>query len=141
MTSPSPDARARRPANTEDPSVLIVDDNERNRRLARDVLGAVGFRTFEAENGAEAIALAAEHLPDVILMDLLLPDMEGTDAARRLRDEPRTARIPVVVLSALPLEGDADWFLAAGFAGYIEKPIDVIGFADQVRRYRSGPGG
>jgi two-component system cell cycle response regulator DivK len=140
VTSPSPDAR--RPANAEDPSVLIVDDNEKNRKLARDVLRAAGFRTFEAASGGEAIALATERLPDVILMDLRLPDMDGPDAARRLTEGARTARIPVVALSAQPLESGADWFLAAGFAGYIEKPIDVTGFADQVRRYcRSGPGG
>lgn len=136
MTSPPPDAPAGRPADMDDPSVLIVDDNEKNRRLARDVLRAAGFRTFEAESGAEAIVLAAEHLPDVILMDLQLPDMEGTDAMQRLREGRRTARIPVVVLSALPLESDDDWFLAAGFAGYIEKPIEIAGFPDQVLAYR-----
>jgi two-component system, cell cycle response regulator DivK len=141
VTSPSPDASAHEPADTEDLLVLIVDDNGKNRKLARDLLRAAGFRTLEAESGAGGIALAAEHLPDVILMDLRLPDMDGIDAARRLAEGARTARIPVVVLSAQPLEGNADRFLAAGFAGYIEKPIEVIGFADQLRRYRSGPGG
>jgi two-component system cell cycle response regulator DivK len=141
MTFPSPDAPARRPAHTEDLSVLIVDDSERNRKLARDVLRAAGFRTLEAASGAEAIALAAEHLPDVILMDLQLPDMEGTDAARSLADGTRTARIPVVALSAHRLESEAAGFLAAGFAGYLEKPIDVGGFAEQVRSYCSGRGG
>ena len=67
------------------PLVLIVDDNEKNLKLARDVLRAAGFRTLEAETGAEGIALAAEHVPDVILMDLRLPDMDGADAARTLR--------------------------------------------------------
>ncbi len=141
MTSPSPDASAHGPADTEGPLVLIVDDNGKNRKLARDVLRVAGFRTLEAESGGEGIALAAEHAPDVILMDLRLPDMDGTDAARRLRDGARTARIPVVALSALPLESDADWVLAAGFAGYLEKPIRVAGFADQVHRYCAGPGG
>ncbi len=137
MTSPSPDG----PADTERPLVLIVDDSEKNRKLARDVLRAAGLRTLEAGNGAEGIALAGKHLPDVILMDLHLPDMDGTDATRRLGDGSRTARIPVVALSAMPLESDADRFLAAGFAGYLEKPIDVRGFADQVRRYCSGTRG
>jgi two-component system cell cycle response regulator DivK len=81
------------------------------------------------------MTLAAEHLPDVILMDIRLPDMSGTDAARALGGTARTARIPVVALSALPLEGDRDWILAAGFAGYLEKPISVREFPDQVRRY------
>ena len=141
MTSPSPDASAHGPADTDDPLVLIVDDSAKNRKLARDVLRAGGLRTLEAGSGAEAIALAAEHLPDVILMDLRLPDMDGTDATRMLRGGVRTARIPVVALSAMPLESGADWFLAAGFSGYLEKPIKVAGFADQVRRYCAGPGG
>ena len=74
--------------------VLIVDDHARNLKLARDVLLAAGFRTLVARNGAEAIALAAEHLPDVILMDLRLPDMDGAEAARILADGARTAAIP-----------------------------------------------
>ena len=116
------------------PLVLIVDDNERNLKLARDVLRAAGFRTLEAATGAEAVALAGEHLPDVILMDLRLPDMDGTAAARTLGEAERTAGIPVVALSALPL-GGGDWFLAAGFAGYLEKPIRVDEFPGQVRGY------
>ena len=135
MPLPSPDANARGTAATERPLVLIVEDNEQNRKLARDVLRASGFATLEAATGAEGIALAAEHLPDVILMDLGLPDMDGTDVARQLGDEAKTARIPVVVLSALPLEGDGDWYLAAGFAGYLEKPISVGEFPGQVSRY------
>jgi two-component system, cell cycle response regulator DivK len=141
VTSPSPDASAHGPADTDDPLVLIVDDSAKNRKLARDVLRAGGLRTLEAGSGAEAITLAAEHVPDLILMDLGLPDMDGIDAVRRLAEGARTARIPVVALSAMPLESGADWFLAAGFAGYLEKPIKVAGFADQVRRYCAGPGG
>ena len=126
MTSPSPGAGS--------PIVLIVDDNQQNLKLTRDVLRAAGFRTLEARNGAEGVALAAEHLPDVILMDLQLPDMDGTDAALALGGAARTERIPVVALSAVPLEG-GDWFLDAGFSGYLEKPISVAAFPDQVRRY------
>jgi two-component system, cell cycle response regulator DivK len=135
VPSRSPGADAREAAETGRPLVLIVDDNEKNLKLARDVLRAAGLQTLEAASGAEGIALAAEHLPDVILVDLRLPDMDGTDAARKLGDEARTARIPVVALSALPLEGAGDWLLAAGFAGYLEKPISVVEFPDQVRRY------
>jgi two-component system, cell cycle response regulator DivK len=126
MTSPPPDA---------EPLALVVDDSEQNLKLARDVLQAGGFRTVEASTGAEAIAVAAEQLPDVILMDLRLPDMNGADAAQKLGDGARTARIPVVLLSALPVEGDRDWARAAGFAGCIGKPISVRDFADQVRTY------
>jgi two-component system cell cycle response regulator DivK len=120
------------------PLVLLVDDNARNLKLARDVLLAAGFRTLEAANATEGIALAGEQHPDVILMDLRLPDMDGTDAAQRLADEARTAAIPVVAFSSLALGGDASWLLGAGFAGYLEKPIDVQNFPDQVRRYCRG---
>jgi two-component system cell cycle response regulator DivK len=126
---------------TEGPLVLIVDDNEKNRKLARDVLRAAAFRTIESASAADGIALAAEHVPDVILLDLQLPDMDGTDAARKLADEARTARIPVVALSSLPLEDGDDWFLAAGFAGYLGKPISVVEFPDQVRGYCAGRAG
>jgi len=117
------------------PLVLIVDDNEMNLKLAREVLSAAGFGTLEAANGVEGIALAVEHLPDVILMDLRLPDMDGTDAARKLGAETRTTSIPVVALSSLPLEGGGDWLQAAGFAGWLEKPIRVREFPDQVHRF------
>ena len=74
------------------PLVLIVDDNDKNRKLARDVLRAAGFRTLEAATGAEGIALATEHVPDVILMDLRLPDMDGAEAARSARGATRGRR-------------------------------------------------
>ena len=141
MPSPSPDADARESAETRRPLVLIVDDNEKNLKLARDVLRAAGLGTLEAANGAEGIALAGEHVPDVILMDLRLPDMDGTDAAQRLGDEARTASIPVVALSSLRLEGGGEWLRAAGFVGCLEKPISVGEFPDQVRRYCTSTGG
>jgi two-component system cell cycle response regulator DivK len=123
---------------TPTPLVLIVDDNEKNVKLARDVLRAAGFRTLEAANGAEGMALANEHLPTVILMDLRLPDMDGADAARKLANGPRTSAIPVVALSALALEGGVAWLLTNGFAGHLEKPIDIQEFPHQVRQYCSG---
>lgn len=114
--------------------VLIVDDNERNLKLARDVLSAAGFRTLEGSSGREAVELAERHLPDVILLDLGLPDMHGTAVVRKLAEEPRTTRIPVVAFTATPLAGAA-WFLDAGFAGYLEKPFDVTRLAEQVRGF------
>lgn len=115
--------------------VLIVDDNEKNRKLAAIVLSAAGFQTLEAGTAAEGLALAAERVPDVILMDLRLPDMDGTEAARTLRDDEPTAGIPVVAMSALPLAGSGEWLEAAGFDGSIEKPICVDTFPDEVRRF------
>lgn len=117
------------------PLVLIVDDNDRNRKLAGDVLRLARFRTLEAVTAAEGIALASEHLPDVILMDLRLPDLDGTEAVRMLRAEPRTSRIPVLAVTALALDAGDDWLSEAGFAGYIAKPIDIDAFPDVVRRF------
>jgi two-component system cell cycle response regulator DivK len=118
-----------------DELVLIVDDNEKNLRLARDVLRASGFRTVEAATGEEAIAVAAEQLPDVILMDIRLPDIDGTEAAARLKREPRTAAIPIVALTSLAMKGDRERFLESGFDGYLEKPISVRDLPDQVRGF------
>jgi CheY-like chemotaxis protein len=121
--------------------VLIVDDNDRNRKLAGDVLRLARFRTLEAKTALEGITLASEHLPDVILMDLRLPDMDGIDAVRMLRAEPRTAQTPIVAVTALPLDVRDDWLFEAGFAGYIVKPIDIDEFPDVVRGYCArGPG-
>jgi len=120
-------------------TVLVIEDDERNRKLAREVLGAAGFLTLEAATAVEGIALAREQVPDVILMDLRLPDMGGAAAARILRADETTAAIPVVAMSALSLEGSDDWLDASGFAGAIEKPISVHGFPDEVRRYCDDP--
>jgi two-component system, cell cycle response regulator DivK len=119
----------------ETPLVLIVDDNEKNLKLHRDVLRAGGFRTLEAATAGEGIALANECAPDVILMDLGLPDMDGRDAARALAEDARTARIPVVALSATTVEDRGDRAHGAGFAGFLEKPISVAESPDQVRGY------
>jgi two-component system, cell cycle response regulator DivK len=118
-----------------DELVLIVDDNEKNVKLVRDVLRFAGFRTLEAGTGGEAVSLAAEHLPDVILMDFRLPDMDGTDALRRLKRAEPTASIPIVALTSFAMKGDRERFLDAGFDGYLEKPISVREFPDQVRSY------
>jgi two-component system, cell cycle response regulator DivK len=116
------------------PLVLIVDDHEMNRKLASDVLSAAGFRTLVAASGAEGIALANEHMPDVILMDLRLPDMDGSDVARALGTRERTTPIPVVALSSIPLDAD-DRLRTGVFAGYLEKPFNVRDFPDQVRGF------
>jgi two-component system, cell cycle response regulator DivK len=133
VTFPSPEALDGG-ASADVPLVLIVDDNEKNRKLARDVLRAAGLRTIEAARGDEAIAAAARDRPDVILLDLRLPDMDGTDVARGLRAGEGTRRIPVVALTASPHAG-GERLLAAGFDGYLQKPIDVRAFPKQVRGF------
>ncbi len=122
-----------------DELALIVDDNEKNTRLARYVLQLGGFRTLEAATGGEAVTLAVEHVPDVILMDIRLPDIDGIEAARQLREDPRTAGIPLVAVTAFAMKGDREQLLGAGFDGYIEKPIDVGEFSEQVRDYCARP--
>jgi len=82
--------------------------------------------------------MAAAHAPDVILMDIRLPDMDGVEARRRLEDDERTAAIPVVALTSLAMKGDREWLLSIGFDGYLEKPIDVRAFPEQVRGYVRG---
>jgi two-component system cell cycle response regulator DivK len=118
--------------------VLIVDDNVMNVKLARDVLRFAGYRVLEATTGEEAIAMAQEHRPDVVLMDIRLPGMDGTTAVQRLKGEPTTADIPVVALTSFAMKGDRERFLAAGFDGYLEKPISVREFPGQVRGFCEG---
>jgi two-component system cell cycle response regulator DivK len=120
------------------PLILIVDDNEQNAKLARDVLRAAGFRTIEAVSGAEAIARATYDQPAVVLMDIRLPDMDGAVVARQLKGDPRTAGIPIVALTALASQGADAWSVDAGFDGYLEKPINVRAFPDEVRRFSEG---
>jgi two-component system cell cycle response regulator DivK len=115
--------------------ILIVDDNDQNRRLARDVLEFAGFRTLEAEGGVEGLSLAVEHRPDLILLDIRMPDMEGTEVLRKLKEDARAATIRVVALTSSSMKGDRERFLADGFDGYLEKPIRVREFPDQVRRH------
>ena len=115
--------------------ILIVEDNEKNLKLARDVLQFKSYRTLEARTAAEGIDLAAAHLPNLILMDIQLPDMDGITALRRLMAEPRTAAIPVIALTAFAMKGDRERFLGAGFDGYLVKPIDIKEFPEQVRQF------
>ena len=123
-----------------DELVLIVDDNEKNLKLARDVLRFAGFKTLEASTGGAALVLAAEHRPDVILMDVRLPDVNGIEALAQLKDGAATASIPVVALTALAMKGDRERLLSVGFDGYLEKPISVRAFPDQVRAFCTEPG-
>lgn len=115
--------------------VLIVEDNQKNMKLFRDVLLAKGYRTLEATTGGEAVELATEHAPDLVLMDIQLPDLDGVQALRRLRADERTAGIPVLALTAQAMHGDRERFLAAGFDGYLSKPVDVRELIGTVREH------
>ena len=115
--------------------ILIVEDNEKNLKLVRDLLQFKGYRTLEAGTAEQGISLAGEHRPDLILMDIQLPDLGGEQALARLREDPATASIPVVALTAMAMHGDEARLLAAGFAGYLSKPISAREFPEQVRRF------
>jgi two-component system, cell cycle response regulator DivK len=115
--------------------VLVVEDNEKNMKLFRDVLQARGYETFEAGTGDDAVELATAHVPDLVLMDIELPDTDGVEALGRLRADGRTAEIPVLALTAQAMHGDRERFLAAGFDGYMSKPVDVLALLDLVKQY------
>ena len=118
--------------------ILVVEDNERNLKLLRDVLEYAGFDVRAARTAEDGISLAVSEPPDLVLMDLQLPGMDGMEALRRLRESPRTADIPVVAVTAQAMKHDRERALEAGFDGYIEKPISVRVFPDQVRSFLSG---
>jgi two-component system cell cycle response regulator DivK len=118
-----------------DALILIVEDNPRNLKLARDVLEFAGYRTLDARDAEEGVRLAALHLPDLILMDVQLPGMDGDEALRLLRGSRTTRDIPVVAVTAFAMTTDRDRLLAEGFQGYLTKPISVADFADQVGRF------
>jgi two-component system cell cycle response regulator DivK len=118
--------------------ILLVEDNERNLKLLRDVLDYAGYDVRVARTAEDGISLAASEPPDLVLMDLQLPGIDGVEALRRLRESPRTADIPVVAVTAQAMKDDRERALDAGFNGYIEKPISVRTFPDQVRRFLSG---
>jgi two-component system, cell cycle response regulator DivK len=112
--------------------ILIIEDNPRNLKLARDILNHVGYRTLEAENAEGGLALARAQRPDLVLMDVQLPGMDGVEALGHLRSDPLTADIPVVALTAFAMKDDRDRLLAVGFDAYLEKPLDVRVFPSQV---------
>jgi two-component system cell cycle response regulator DivK len=118
--------------------ILVVEDNERNLKLLRDVLEYAGYDVRVARTAEDGITLAVSEPPDLVLMDLQLPGIDGTEALRRLRESPRTADIPVVAVTAQAMKQDRERALDAGFNGYVEKPITVHAFPDQVRRFLSG---
>jgi two-component system cell cycle response regulator DivK len=115
--------------------VLIVEDNDKNLRLARDVLQFNGFRTLDATTGEDGVIQAREQRPDLILMDIALPGIDGVEATRQIKADSETAAIPIVALTASVMQTDRARFEAAGFAGLIPKPIDVLTFSDEVAGY------
>jgi two-component system, cell cycle response regulator DivK len=115
--------------------VLIVEDNDKNLELVQDILEFRGFRTLAASNGYQAVELALQHRPDLVLMDIQLPDLDGVSALHQLRNEATTRAIPVVALTAFAMTEDRGRLLEAGFDGYLAKPIDVRTLPETVLAY------
>ena len=116
--------------------ILVVEDNEKNMKLLRDLLQASGYSILEATTGIRAVELATEHRPQLVLMDIQLPDIDGVEALGRLRADTRTASIPVVAVTAQAMQADRDRFL--GFDGYVPKPVDVVEFLAIVEDHCGG---
>ena len=114
--------------------VLIVEDNEKNRKLIRDVLQVRGYQTLETETAEEGIKLALEKSPDLILMDIQLPGIDGITALKRLRADPATKSIPVIAITASAMTYNRRTMLAEGFDGFQSKPISLKDFLGEVRR-------
>ena len=115
-------------------TVLIVEDNDKNMKLARDVLQAKGYQTLEAITGEEGVKLARERKPDLVLMDIQLPGINGIEAFRQIRADANTRRIPVVALTASVTPTDRTAIAAAGFDAFLSKPINLKEFLDTVKR-------
>src|SRR6267143_3884532 len=118
--------------------VLIIEDNDKNMKLARDVLQNKGYKTLEAVTGEEGVKLAKQHVPDLVLMDIQLPGINGIAAFKQLRADPKTARIPVVALTASVTPTDRSAITAAGFDAFVSKPINPKEFLDTVKRLVEG---
>ncbi len=121
--------------------ILITEDNEKNRKLMREMLSVTGYQTLETETAEEGIRVAQESRPALILMDLQLPGMDGIAALAVLRADPRTKAIPVIAVTASAMTHNRPRILAAGFDGYQTKPINVKEFLQLVREVLDRPGG
>ena len=119
--------------------ILIVEDNDKNRKLVRDVLAFKGYRLAEAETGEEGVRLAKELRPALILMDIQLPGISGIEALAQIRSHDATRAIPVIAVTASAMSTDRSKILAAGFDGYQSKPINVRGFLEAVQAAVGGP--
>lgn len=116
-------------------TVLIVEDNELNMKLFRDLLEAHGYQTLEARTGPEALKLAAEHVPDLILMDIQLPEFSGLEVTQKIKSNEQLTDIPVIAVTAFAMKGDEERIRQGGCEDYIAKPISVVSFLEKVKRY------
>jgi two-component system, cell cycle response regulator DivK len=116
-------------------TILIVEDNEKNMKLVRDILRHKGYATLEAATGAEGVRLALEGRPDLVLMDIQLPDIDGIEALRQIRAVSALDAVPVIAVSASVMPDDQQKIVTSGFDAFVTKPIDLKRFVDTVQRF------
>jgi two-component system cell cycle response regulator DivK len=119
-------------------TILIVEDNEKNMKLVRDILRHKGHATIEAPSGLEGVRLAGEQRPDLILMDIQLPDIDGIEALRRIRGDATLDDVPVIAVSASVMPDDQQKIVASGFDAFVTKPINLKQFLDTVQHWLDG---
>lgn len=115
--------------------ILYVEDNEFNRKIVRDLLARTSYRLIEATDGEMGVATAQQEIPDLIIMDIQLPRLSGLDAARKLRADPRTAHIPIIVITSFALSGDEQKVKDAGASAYLAKPYSPRELLETIRRF------
>ena len=120
-------------------TILIVEDNELNMKLFHDLLEAHGYKTLQTRNGIDAIALARKHRPDLIVMDIQLPEVSGLDVTKWLKEDDSLRHIPIVAVTAFAMKGDEEVIRQGGCEAYISKPISVSGFLETVHRFVGDP--
>ena len=118
-------------------TVLIVEDNELNMKLFHDLLDAHGYKTIQTRDGLEALDLARKHRPDLILMDIQLPEVSGLEVTKWLKEDDTLKAIPVIAVTAFAMKGDEEKIREGGCEAYISKPISVVNFLETVRRFLS----
>ena len=116
-------------------TVLIVEDNELNMKLFHDLLDAHGYKTLQTRNGMEALRLAREHRPDLILMDIQLPEVSGLEVTKWLKEDDELRKIPVIAVTAFAMKGDEEKIREGGCEGYLAKPISLTSFLETVERH------
>ena len=119
-------------------TVLIVEDNELNMKLFNDLLEAHGYKTIQTRNGVEAVELARQHRPDLILMDIQLPEVSGLQVTQWIKDDEELAHIPVIAVTAFAMKGDEERIRKGGCEAYLSKPIQVTKFLETVQNYIGG---
>jgi two-component system cell cycle response regulator DivK len=120
---------------TEEKTILIVEDNDLNLKLFRDLLGANGYRTIETKEGLEAVQIAKAERPDLILMDIQLPEISGLEVTRRIKAEREISSIPIIAVTAFAMKNDEEKILQAGCEAYISKPISIADFLSTIRSF------